>query len=159
LRGAAGDIVAVLDIDAHHGNGTQSIFYDSLDVLVGSVHVDPGAGWFPHFLGFAEEVGAGTNRNIPLAPGSGDDVWVHAVSELGAWASLEFADALVVALGVDAAGGDPESPLNVTAQGFHRAGRAIGALGLPTVFVQEGGYDLDAIGPLVAAVLSGFESA
>ena len=74
-----------------------------------------------------------------------------------AWAGA--ADALVVALGVDAAGGDPESPLQVTAEGFRRAGRALAALGLPTVFVQEGGYDLEAIGPLVYAVLAGFEEA
>ena len=72
-----GGPVAVLDIDAHHGNGTQELFYDRADVVVGSVHVDPGAGWFPHFLGFADETGAGAgegaNVNIPLAPGSGDD--------------------------------------------------------------------------------------
>jgi acetoin utilization deacetylase AcuC-like enzyme len=79
-------------------------------------------------------------------------------AELGAWVADE-ADALVVALGVDAAGGDPESPLEVTADGFRRAGRALGALGLPTVFVQEGGYHLDAIGPLVHATLAGFEEA
>ena len=64
----------MIDIDAHHGNGTQAIFYEDPDVLVGSVHVDPGAGWFPHFLGFAAETGGGTgagaNRNLPLAPGS-----------------------------------------------------------------------------------------
>ena len=76
-RGAGGP-VAVLDLDAHHGNGTQTAFYDRADVLVGSVHVDPGAGWFPHFLGFAAETGAGpghgANRNLPLAPGAGDVV-------------------------------------------------------------------------------------
>ena len=63
----------MIDIDAHHGNGTQAIFYDDPEVLTGSVHVDPGAGWFPHFLGFAAEAGAGAgaeaNRNLPLAPG------------------------------------------------------------------------------------------
>ena len=70
-----GGPVAVLDIDAHHGNGTQEIFYDRTDVLVGSVHVDPGAGWFPHFLGFADETGGGANKNLPLAPGTGDDAF------------------------------------------------------------------------------------
>ena len=75
--------VAVIDIDAHHGNGTQAIFYDDPDVLVGSVHVDPGAGWFPHFLGFAgRDRARGANRNLPLAPGAGDDEWVAAVREL-----------------------------------------------------------------------------
>ena len=158
--GAAGRTVAIIDIDAHHGNGTQSIFWESGDFLVGSVHVDPGAGWFPHFLGFAEEIGAGpgegANRNIPLPPGSGDEAWVRAVDQLAEWVTRR-ADGLVVALGVDAAGGDPESPLDVTAGGYRAAGRKLGALGLPTVFVQEGGYDLNAIGPLVAETLAGFE--
>jgi acetoin utilization deacetylase AcuC-like enzyme len=155
LREATGERVAVIDIDAHHGNGTQAIFQDDPDVLTGSVHVDPAAGWFPHFLGFEEETGAGANRNVPLAPGSGDERWVAAVTELADWAG--GATALVVALGVDAAGGDPESPLEVSAEGFRAAGRALGALGLPTVVVQEGGYDLAAIGHLVHEVLAGIE--
>jgi acetoin utilization deacetylase AcuC-like enzyme len=149
--------VAVIDIDAHHGNGTQEIFWDREDVLVGSVHVDPGAGWFPHFLGFAGETGDGANRNLPLAPGSGDDSWLAAVSDLAAWAA--GAAALVVALGVDAAGGDPESPLQVTGAGFREAGRILGELRLPTVVVQEGGYDLERIGPLVLETLLGLEAA
>ena len=136
---------ASLDVDAHHGNGAQSIFYADAGVLTGSVHVDPAPGWFPHFLGFAGEdgegAGAGANRNLPLAPGSGDEPWVAAVQELAGWAAAARR-ALVVALGVDAAAGDPESPLEVTADGFRAAGRALGALGLPTVVVQEGGYDL-----------------
>jgi acetoin utilization deacetylase AcuC-like enzyme len=124
-------------------------------VLVGSVHVDPGAGWFPHFLGFEGEDGAGANRNVTLAPGTGDAGWVAAVEGLAAWAG--GARALVVALGVDAATGDPESPLAVTAAGFRAAGRALGALGLPTVVVQEGGYDLATLGALVREVLTGIE--
>src|SRR4051795_13251362 len=71
--------VAILDIDAHHGNGAQSIFAGDEDVLTASVHVDPGAGWFPHFLGFADETYGGTNRNVPIAPGTGDGEWVEAV--------------------------------------------------------------------------------
>jgi acetoin utilization deacetylase AcuC-like enzyme len=153
----AGGRIAVIDIDAHHGNGTQAIFYEDPEVLVGSVHVDPGAGWFPHFLGFAEEAGGAANRNLPLAPGSGDEPWLDAVGQLAGWAQAGGAEALVVALGVDAAGGDPESPLEVTPAGFRTAGRALGALGLPTVLVQEGGYDLATIGPLVREVLEGVE--
>jgi acetoin utilization deacetylase AcuC-like enzyme len=147
--------VAVLDIDAHHGNGTQEIFWDRSDVLVGSVHVDPGAGWFPHFVGFAAETGDGANWNLPLPPGSGDDVWLEAVRELAVWAG--GAAALVVPLGVDAAAGDPESPLRVSNTGFREAGRILGELGLPTVVVQEGGYDLKTIGPLVLETLLGIE--
>jgi acetoin utilization deacetylase AcuC-like enzyme len=155
LRLRAGGPVAVIDIDAHHGNGTQAIFYDDPGMLVGSVHVDPGAGWFPHFAGFEDETGAGGNRNVCLAPGSGDEAWVAAVRELAEWVSP--ARALVVALGVDAARADPESPLDVTAAGFRAAGRALGGLRVPTVLVQEGGYDLDAIGTLVRETLIGFE--
>ena len=159
LRARSDGPVAVIDIDAHHGNGTQAIFYDRGDVLVGSVHVDPGAGWFPHFLGFEEEAGAragaGANRNVVLAPGTGDDGWLAAVGELAEWARASRA--LVIALGVDAAGGDPESPLEVTPAGFRAAGRELGALGLPTIVVQEGGYDLDTIGALVHEFLTGLE--
>jgi acetoin utilization deacetylase AcuC-like enzyme len=156
-----GGPVAVLDIDAHHGNGTQEIFYERGDVLVGSVHVDPGAGWFPHFVGFANETGsgdgAGANKNLPLPPGTADETWLDAVNELAAWARTAGATALVVPLGVDAAAGDPESPLRVTGMGFRRAGRLLGALGLPTVLVQEGGYDLESLGQLVREVLLGVE--
>ena len=149
--------VAVIDIDAHHGNGTQEIFWERDDVLTGSVHVDPGAGWFPHFVGFAGETGAGSNRNLPLAPGSGDEAWLNAIGELAAWASQ--ASAVVVSLGVDAAAGDPESPLQASATGYREAGRILGGLGVPTVVVQEGGYDLAAIGTLVRETLLGIEAA
>jgi acetoin utilization deacetylase AcuC-like enzyme len=155
-----GGPVAVVDVDAHHGNGTQELFYERADVRVASVHVDPGAGWFPHVLGFADETGAGegqgANLNLPLAPGAGDDPWLAAVTEAAAFAG--GATALVVSLGVDAAAGDPESPLRATGAGFREAGRIIGALGLPTVLVQEGGYDLATLGPLVRETLLGVES-
>jgi acetoin utilization deacetylase AcuC-like enzyme len=154
LRNGLEGPVAVLDVDAHHGNGTQEIFRGSDDVRTGSVHVDPGAGWFPHFLGFADESDA-ANLNLPVAPGSGDEPWLAAVAELARWA--DGAAGLVVALGVDAAATDPESPLTVSLQAFCEAGRLLGALGVPTVVVQEGGYDLEAIGPLVRETLLGFE--
>ena len=161
LRESGRGPVAVIDVDAHHGNGTQSIFYAEPEVLTGSVHVDPGAGWFPHFVGFAAEAGAGegegANRNLLLAPGSGDRPWLEAVAELAAWAGEGGARSLVVALGVDAAGSDPESPLEVTAEGYREAGRILGAIGLPTVVVQEGGYDLETIGDLVVETLRGLE--
>jgi acetoin utilization deacetylase AcuC-like enzyme len=161
LRDSGTRHVAVLDVDAHHGNGTQEIFWERADVFTGSVHVDPAAGWFPHFLGLADEVGGaaglGANLNLPLRPGAGDAEWLAAVASLCAAAADNGVEALVVALGVDAAGGDPESPLDVTAAGFREAGRLLGRIGLPTVVVQEGGYDLAAIGGLVLATLEGFE--
>src|SRR4051794_11700367 len=150
------DSVAILDVDAHHGNGAQSIFDGDARVLTASVHVDPGAGWFPHFLGFADE-DSGSNRNVPLVPGTTDDPWVEAVEGIVTWALDGGATALVVALGVDAAKTDPESPLDVTTAGFRSAGRAIGAAGLPVVVVQEGGYNLETIGGLVVEALVGIE--
>jgi acetoin utilization deacetylase AcuC-like enzyme len=156
LRAAGADRVAIVDIDAHHGNGTQAIFYERADVWYGSAHVDPGRGWFPHYAGYADERGAGpgegANLNLPLAPGTGDDDWLTAVHALCAAAS--GADAIVLSLGVDAAKADPESPLLVSTDGYRRAGELIGALG-PVVAVQEGGYDLPTLGPLVAATLAG----
>jgi acetoin utilization deacetylase AcuC-like enzyme len=148
--------VAVLDIDAHQCNGTQQIFAGNSEVIVGSVHVDPRAGWFPHFLGFAHGLGA---KNLPLAPGSGDEEWLEAIRSLVRWARESRAQGLVVSLGVDAAAGDPESPLEVTQEGYREAGALLGGLRLPTVIVQEGGYDLETIGPLVLETLLGFEEA
>jgi acetoin utilization deacetylase AcuC-like enzyme len=157
---ALGDGVAVIDIDAHHGNGTQAIFYDRADVFYGSVHVDPGAGWFPHFVGFADErgrdAGAGSTHNIPLAPGTGDEGWLAALDELLARLARFRPDALVVSLGVDAAGVDPESPLEVSTDGFRGAGERLAALGRPTVLVHEGGYELARLGVDTVAVLSAF---
>ena len=119
------------------------------------MHVDPSAGWFPHFLGFAAE-NDDANLNLPLAPGSGDVGWLAAVQRAAEFAAP--ARALVVALGVDAAAGDPESPLEVTAAGYREAGRILAGLELPTVVVQEGGYDLATIGPLVVETLLGLSA-
>jgi acetoin utilization deacetylase AcuC-like enzyme len=158
LRKAGADRVAVLDIDAHHGNGTQAIFYARHDVYYGSVHVDPGAGWFPHYMGFGDErgtgAGAAANRNVPLAPGSGDDAWLDAVGLLCDEASAFGAQAIVLSLGVDAAAADPESPLQVSADGYRTAGELIGTLG-PVAAVQEGGYELASLGEYVLAALTG----
>jgi acetoin utilization deacetylase AcuC-like enzyme len=162
LRDQGADRVAVLDIDAHHGNGTQAVFYARPDVYYGSVHVDPGAGWFPHYMGFADErgdgSGAGANRNVPLPPGTGDDDWLAAVAQLCADARAHGAEATVLSLGVDAAAADPESPLQVTADGYRAAGQLIGALG-PVAVVQEGGYDLRSLGEYVLAALTGLQAA
>ena len=158
LLAAGAQRIAVVDIDAHHGNGTQMIFYDRADVWYGSLHVDPGAGWFPHYAGYATERGRGEghgfNRNLPLAPGTGDDGWLTALHALCDEARAMEPDAVVVSLGLDAADSDPESPLCVTKAGFHAAGRLVAALG-PAVLVQEGGYDLGSLGGLAVAAVSG----
>ncbi len=159
LRQAGADRVAVIDIDAHHGNGTQAIFYGRPDVYYGSLHVDPGAGWFPHYAGYADETGAGpgagANRNLPLAPGTGDEGWLAALDVLCAEAAGRGADALVVSLGLDAAEADPESPLRVSGAGYRAAGERLGRLGRPVVLIQEGGYDLSSLGGLTLAALTG----
>jgi acetoin utilization deacetylase AcuC-like enzyme len=158
-RSGAGK-VAVLDIDAHHGNGTQEIFYERADVGYVSTHVDPGEGWFPHWCGFADETGAGegsrANLNLPMAPGSGDAEFEARLDEACNWLSRFGPEVLVVSLGVDAGAADPESPLRVTNEGFRSAGRRIERLGLPTVLIQEGGYHLASLGSDVVAILSAF---
>jgi acetoin utilization deacetylase AcuC-like enzyme len=162
LRQAGAGRVAIIDIDAHHGNGTQAIFYGRGDVYYGSLHVDPGAGWFPHYVGYSDERGAGdgegANRNLPLAPGAGDAPWLAALDVLCGEVRRRGADAVVVSLGVDAAAADPESPLQVSRDGYRRAGERIGGLG-PAVLVQEGGYDLPSLGALAVAALTGVRSA
>ena len=158
-----GDQVAVLDVDFHHGNGTQQVFYERGDVVYTSVHIDPGKGWFPHWSGFAEEIGDGPgkgfNHNLPLSPGDGDREMLEAVEELAALVTGTACDALVVSLGVDSGAADENSPLEVTAEGFASVGRMLGSLGLPTVLVQEGGYDLASLERDLTAVLGGLEGA
>lgn len=151
------DSVGIVDLDAHHGNGTSAIFYGRSDVRYGSVHVDPGAGWFPHIVGYADEIGVGQglgrNRNLPVPEGTTDERWLTEVGDLAEW--VRDCEALVVSLGVDAAADDPESPLLITHDGYQAAGGILGALDLPCVVVQEGGYHLPTLGRLVLAYLRG----
>ena len=156
LRDAGAARVAVLDIDSHHGNGTQGIFWDRGDVLTVSVHGDPNR-YYPWFVGHAGEVGAGAgagcNLNLPLAQGLGDAEWLAAI-EAGLAAIAAFrADALVVSLGFDASENEPLGFLRVTADGFARAGAMISAAGLPSAIIQEGGYNVEVIGGLLERTL------
>ncbi len=159
LRASGAARVAILDIDSHHGNGTQGIFWERGDVLFVSVHGDPD-GYYPWFTGRAGErgkdAGAGCNLNLPLALGTGDPGWLEAVTQ-GVNAARDFgAEALVVSLGFDASKDEPLSALSVTADGFSRAGEAIGAVRLPTAIVQEGGYNVDVLGRLLERFIGGF---
>lgn len=159
LRRAGTARVAVIDIDSHHGNGTQGVFWERGDVLTVSVHADPN-GYYPWYVGHAGErgagAGAGCNLNLPLPFGSGDDAWMAAVGR-GVEAVRGFgAEALVVSLGFDASEHEPLAALAVTAEGFARAGAAIGALRRPAAIVQEGGYDVRRIGGLLERFLTGF---
>ena len=151
--------VAVLDIDSHHGNGTQGIFYARSDVLTVSLHADP-VRFYPFFWGHADERGEGPglgyNYNLPLPRKSGDAAFLDAL-DLGLRRIRSFApDALVVALGLDAFEGDPFGGLSVTTPGFARIAAAIARLRLPTVIVQEGGYLCDALGDNLTSFLTGF---
>lgn len=154
--------VAVLDVDFHHGNGTQAIFYDRADVLVCNLHGDPSHA-FPHFLGAADEIGEGTgegfNLNLPLPPGTSFDAWSQAL-EAACTRIIDHApDALVVSLGVDTFKEDPISFFRLDSDDFTRYGARIARLGLPTLFVMEGGYAVEEIGINTVNVLQGFEGA
>jgi acetoin utilization deacetylase AcuC-like enzyme len=159
LRDAGARRVAVLDVDYHHGNGTQSIFYGRADVMTVSIHGDP-ATEYPFFLGHADERGQGPgegfNLNLPLPGGIGFDAWSQALREALAAIRRCGADALVVALGVDTFEGDPISRFRLRSADYLRIGRAIALAGLPTVFVMEGGYAVAEIGVNVVNVLEGF---
>jgi acetoin utilization deacetylase AcuC-like enzyme len=161
LRQAGARRVAVLDIDSHHGNGTQGIFWTRGDVLTVSVHADPDR-YYPWYVGRAVERGAGAgegcNLNLPLALGCGDDGWLDAVAT-GLTAIRRFgAEALVVSLGFDASEHEPLNALRVTEDGFARAGAAIAEAGLPSAIVQEGGYNVDLLGRLLLRFLGSWRS-
>lgn len=149
--------VAILDVDYHHGNGTQQIFYERDDVCFVSLHADP-ADEYPFFLGNASERGTGRGvgftHNFPLPLGTAWDAYGPAL-DAAANAITSFGpDALVVSLGVDTAAEDPDS-FRIVADDFTRIGAAIGGLRLPTLLVQEGGYELSVIGRNVVNVLRG----
>jgi len=157
LRDAGAGRVAVLDIDSHHGNGTQGMFWDRADVLTISLHGDPHF-YYPWHVGFACEVGCGENLNLPLPMGSGDEAWLSALDMALARIRLFRPDALVVALGLDASEHEPLASLRVTADGFARAAAAISGLGLPAAICQEGGYAVDHLGALLARFLGGWRA-
>ena len=152
--------VAILDFDVHHGNGTQHIFYRRKDCLFVSLHGDP-AEYFPFFAGYAHERGEGEglgyNLNLPQAQGTGDEDYLASLED-GLAAIRRFSpDALLVSTGFDAYAEDPIGYLSITTEGFGRIGEAIARLGLPTVLVQEGGYNVDALGANLTSFLTGFE--
>ncbi|PZV40251.1 histone deacetylase family protein [Mesorhizobium kowhaii] len=151
--------VAILDVDLHHGNGTQGIFYARPDVLTVSLHADP-VRFYPFFWGHADERGEGPglgyNFNLPLPRKSADATFLEALVVAFQRIRAFSPDALVVALGLDAFEGDPFGGLSVTTPGFSRIGEAIAKLGLPTVIVQEGGYLCDELGDNLTAFLTGF---
>ena len=162
LRDSGVERVAVLDVDYHHGNGTQAIFYERADVVFASLHGDP-ADEYPYFLGYSDERGAGdgtgANRNYPLALGTAWPEYEIALRDAITFIRAQNVGALVVSLGVDTFELDPISKFRLRHDDYLRMGEAIAGLGLPTLFVFEGGYAVDAIGVNAVNVLTGFEGA
>ncbi len=160
LRDQGQPRVAILDVDVHHGNGTQGIFYSRPDVLTVSLHADP-MRFYPFFWGHGHERGegdgTGCNLNLPLPRGTRTDGFLEALEMAFRRIRAFQPETLVLALGLDAHEGDPLKGLAVTTDGFAEIGAAIAGLGLPTVLVQEGGYLQDALGANLASFLRGFE--
>jgi acetoin utilization deacetylase AcuC-like enzyme len=160
LRDAGAARVSVLDLDYHHGNGTQEIFYARGDVQVVNLHADPMVE-YPYFLGHADERGEGPGEgatlNLPMPFGTDFARWSEALELACAAVAGHGPDAVVVSLGVDTFHGDPISRFRLETADYPRIGARIRRLGRPTLFVMEGGYAVEAIGLNMVGVLTGFE--
>ena len=152
--------VAILDVDYHHGNGTQEIFYRDGTVLVANLHADPREE-YPYFLGHADErgegAGEGANLNYPMPLGTAFDRWSAALDDACERIAAFGAEVVIVSLGVDTFEKDPISGFRLKTEDFPRIGARIARLGRPTVFLQEGGYAVAEIGVNAVGVLAGFE--
>jgi acetoin utilization deacetylase AcuC-like enzyme len=158
---ATGEPVAILDLDYHHGNGTQSLFYDRGDVLYASLHGAPERA-YPYFLGFAEErgrgEGEGTTINVPLPAGVTGKAYRAMLAPVLERLQDFDAGALVISLGLDTVEGDPSGDAALSRGDLEMVGRDVGALGLPSLMLLEGGYDIAHLGANMAAWLSGYRS-
>ncbi len=162
LQSAGGEAaarIAILDFDYHHGNGTQAIFYADPSVLFCSLHADP-EDEYPHYWGYADQTGAGPGegctRNFPLPLGTPDGPYLEALAQANEAIQDYAPDYLIVSAGFDIFTGDPVGGFNVSTEGIAQVGRAVAALGLPTLIVQEGGYLRDTLGENAVAFLEQF---
>jgi acetoin utilization deacetylase AcuC-like enzyme len=159
LRLAGAGKVAILDVDFHHGNGTQDIFASRSDIFFASIHGRPEEA-FPYFSGYADEIGKGAGEgatlNLPLAPGTAWDDYAEALGQAMRAIQRSRAETLVVSLGVDTFERDPISFFKLKSDDFTRMGETIATLGLPTLFVMEGGYAVAEVGINTVNVLAGF---
>lgn len=150
--------VAILDVDYHHGNGTQDIFYSRGDVLYVSIHADPAMD-YPYYWGHAYEIGdgdgEGANLNLPVPRGTTWDGYAPALTQACDRIEQHAPELLIVSYGADTYEADPISHLKIKTNDYAPMARRIASLGLPTVVVMEGGYAVDALGPNVAGFLSG----
>ncbi len=153
-----GTKVTVLDVDYHHGNGTQEIFYDRDDVQYVSLHGDP-ARAYPYTIGYADETGTGrglgSNLNLPMPLRADDDRYLAGLATACDAIEAFGPSTLIVSLGLDTFVTDPICDLSVSTDGFERCGALVRELGLPTVVLQEGGYDVSALGENVRRWLIG----
>ena len=153
--------IAIIDVDFHHGNGTQDIFFDRHDVLFASLHGEPNDA-FPYFLGYRDEtgtgLGAGYNVNYPMARGTGFDQWRRCLVEALDRVTAFQAQAVVISLGLDTFESDPISFFRLTSPDFFTYGSDLATLDLPTIFVLEGGYSIAELGLNAVNVLQGFET-
>jgi acetoin utilization deacetylase AcuC-like enzyme len=151
--------VAILDVDYHHGNGTQDIFYDRADVAYASIHADPSTD-YPFFWGHSDEAGlgdgTGATLNLPLPRGTDWNGYAPALTQALDWIERREPELLIVSYGADTYEGDPISYFELKTSDYAPMARRIASLGLPTVILMEGGYAVDALGANVAAFLSGF---
>jgi acetoin utilization deacetylase AcuC-like enzyme len=152
--------VAIIDIDVHHCNGTQFIFWDRPDVLVCSIHIDPSL-TAPFYAGYADETGGDAARdcnfNQLLPWATPDGPWLDAIDTALARIQAFAPGALVVSLGFDAGENDPTGTLKITDAGFAAAGRKLAAANYPTLLVQEGGYLSPSLGGYLRSFLRAFE--
>ncbi len=159
MRDAGAAKVAILDVDFHHGNGTQDIFYARDDIFFASLHGEPDY-HFPYFWGHKDEIGSGIgsgfNANYPLPAGTHYSAWKEALMSALERITDFGADALIVSLGVDTFENDPISSFKLKTPDYADYGREIAALNLPSVLIMEGGYGVPEIGDNLAGVLSGF---
>lgn len=150
--------VAVVDVDYHHGNGTQAIFWERGDVFFASLHADPHDD-YPFFAGHADEVGAGPghgcNLNLPLPPGTDGAAWLQALDVALVRVAAFGAQAVLVSLGVDTFEKDPISAFKLRGSDYPQIGRRIAGLGLPTAYAFEGGYATAEVGANTAGVIQG----
>jgi acetoin utilization deacetylase AcuC-like enzyme len=156
---AKGSRIAILDVDYHHGNGTQLIFFSDPRVLYCSLHAHPDEE-YPYYWGDIDEIGEGpgegTNRNWPLPRGTDDASYLAALDEALAAIRRFEPRYLVLSAGLDTVADDPEGGFCLTVEGLQQVGGRIAALDLPTVIVQEGGYLLDRLGENAIAFLRPF---
>ena len=152
--------IAILDIDFHHGNGTQEIFYNRSDVFFISLHGDPMEA-FPHFLGHADEKGMaegeGYNLNYPMPPNTSYTLWKKNLNAAISNVKNFSPNFLLVSLGVDTFEKDPISFFKLKSDDYFDVGRLVSSLDIPTLFVMEGGYAINEIGVNTVNILKGFE--